>query len=985
MAAVAATIGQDPGGTCPACFVIGKRFHIGLWLACTLGGVLAAPCARALDPDRAIGQFTHAWYENQLPQGTVLSITQRADGAMWLATYGGLVHYSGAGFDTIDPRVAPALKSSAITAVAAGADGTLWVGTLNGGLYRRSGKGLEPVPLPAGIESVFGIVTDTDGALWLTTNAGVVRMAGGAATLLGTAEGFPPRGFYRAIVADPAGGVWIAADGLGVVRWHQGKVEIHDETRGLPSNAVYSLAMDATGTPWVGTQAGAAHFRDGRFQRDPRAAALDGDRIFSLHGDRDGNLWFAPLDKGLCRLSAARFECNNQLEGLRGETVRSMFEDREGNLWIGTTSSGLHRLSQSKLITVTGEMASNAVRAVHQDASGTLWVGTDGGGLARYRDSVLAPAADYNAQLPSQLVRAIETDAQGHLWVAGTEGVTRFNPDGSARRFGLRDGLPGTIAFAFAPARAGGLWTGTLQGVARITGDTVEPLEATRGDDTRALYEDDDGRLWIGLRSGLRCLHRGKLDRCGTDGLPGTSVFAFHPAANGDLWLGTSLGLMRVRDGVVTKYLQRAGFFGDAVFAILDDGLGHFWISSNRGIGRLKQSELALLDRTGSAVMQPHWYGVSDGMLNAQANGASQTPAARTADGRMWFGTANGVVIVDPANLQRNAHSPQVQVERLLVDGEEVDRVGGARLGPGVERIELHYAAMSYVAPAAVRYRYRMEGFDSEWRDAGNARAASYTNLPPGEYVFRVTASNNDGVWNQEGARLAFTLVPRWHQTAWFRALAALVLLAGIASVVWLRLRGARRRERELTREVAQRTDALREANQRLERIAALDALTGIANRREFNRRLVQAWHEHARRAAPLAVLIADIDSFKAYNDTYGHLEGDVALAAVAGAIAGAVRGPDDLAARYGGEEFAALLPNCGAEQANNVAQRMLAAVRALQIAHRASDAAGHVTLSVGVACVAPGEGELPETILRAADEALYRAKAGGRDQAASA
>lgn len=946
---------------------------------------LAAPLAQALDPERPIGHFTHAWYENQLPQGTVLSIAQHADGSLWLATYGGLVHHSGAGFDTTDPRSAPVLMSSAITAVGASPDGTLWVGALNGGLFRRQGHGLEQVPLPAGIESVFGIVNDRDGALWLTTNAGVVRIADGVPVLLGSAEGFPPPGFYRAIVADPAGGVWIAADGLGVLRWHEGKVALFDDSDGLPDNAAYSLAVGSDGTAWVGTQAGPAYFRNGRFHRDPRAAALDGERIYSVYGDRDGNVWFAPLGKGLCRLSPARFDCDNSLEGMGGETVRSLFQDREGNLWIGTTSSGLHRLSQSKLVTVTGNMESNAVRAVHQDAKGTVWVGTDGSGLARYEDAALVPAGTLNARLPSQLVRAIESDAEGRLWVAGTEGITRFNPDGSARNFDIGEGLPGTIAFAFAHAREGGLWTGTLQGVARIVGDTVLPLEATRGDDTRALHEDPSGRLWIGLRSGLRCFSDGQLDHCGTDGLPGTSVFAFHPAANGDLWLGTSLGLMRVRDGVVTKYLQRAGFFGDAVFSILDDRRGNFWVSSNRGIGRLAKADLEALDQGKLSEIAPHWYGISDGMLNAQANGASQTPAWRSTDGRLWFGTAKGVVVVDPAKLHLNTQPPPVSVERLLVDGVDVPADQAGRFGPGVERLELHYAAMSFVAPSAVRYRFRLDGFDRDWHEAGNERTASYTNLAPGDYVFRVTASNNDGVWNETGASLPFTLVPRWHQTPWFRAVVALGLLAVLGGVVWLRLQGARQRERELTDEVAQRTDALREANQRLERIAALDALTGIANRREFNRRLVQAWHEHARRAAPMAVLIADVDEFKAYNDTYGHLEGDAALAAVAGALAEAVRSEHDLAARYGGEEFAVLLPDCSAEEATAVARRMLAAVRALHIAHSASDAADIVTLSIGVASVVPSDDITPELVLRAADAALYLAKASGRDQVATA
>lgn len=950
-------------------------------LAGMLCALLVLP-AQALEARRAIGQFTHVWYENELPQGTVLSIGQQADGAIWLATYGGLARYSGDSFDTIDPRVAPALKSSAITAVSADRGGGLWVGTLNGGLYRRQGRALEPVALPAGIESVFGIVSDTSGSLWLTTNAGVVRAANGTPRLLGDADGFPPRGFYRAIVADREGGVWIAADGVGVVHWHAGRARLYDDHDGLPSNAVYSLAVDAAGAVWVGTQSGPAFFRDGRFHRHPRAAALDGRRIYTLYGDRDGSVWFAPLDMGLCRLVAGDFSCDNTLAGLQGETVRSMFEDREGNLWIGTTSSGLHRLSPSKLVTVTGQMVSNAVRAVHQVPGGALWVGTDGAGLSRYEGAVLQPATDYNRQLPSQLIRAIRSDIRGQLWVAGTEGVTRFDAAGRARTFGLSDGLPGTIVFAFAPARQGGMWTGTLQGVARIDGERVEVVEGTRGDDTRALYEDADGRLWIGLRSGLRCLYLGKVDTCGTDGLAGSSVFAFHPAADGSLWLGTSVGIVRIRDGNVTRYLQRAGFHGDAVFALLDDGRGHFWFSSNRGIGRLAKTEFEALDRGDVQQLAPRWYGTSDGMLNAQGNGASQTPADHSDDGRLWFGTAKGVVIVDPDRMQGNSQPPPVSIERLRVDGVEVDPQDGARLGPGVERMELHFAAMSYVAPSAVRYRYRLDGFDRAWSEPGSGRAAYYTNLPPGDYVFRVMASNNDGVWNEQGAQVRFTLLPQWHQTWWLRALAVLAALGLVAALVRLRLRTARERERALTHEVAQRTDALREANERLQHLAASDALTGIANRREFTRRLRLAWDDHAARNASLAVLLIDVDDFKAYNDSYGHLGGDAALATLAAALAASLRSSDDLAARYGGEEFAILLPDCDTDAAFALARQLVDDVQRLALPHRASGVADVVTVSIGAASQHPAQGGNPDTLLHAADAALYRAKAEGRNQA---
>lgn len=451
------------------------------WMMCWLWAV-ALP-AKALVADRPIAQFTHVWYENQLPQGTVLSIAQQGNGAIWLATYGGLVRHTGEGFDTFDQRVAPGLKSSAITAVAADGQRGLWVGTLNGGLYRFEDNQLTQVVLPGDAGSVFGIVTDSEGAIWLTTNLGVMRMRNGHVRLLGNADGFPPRGFYRALVADPSGGVWIAADGVGVVHWKHGKARLYNRDDGLPSEAVYSLSVGPDGTAWVGTQNGPAYFADGRFQRAPALAALEGQRIYTLYADRAGTVWFAPLGMGLCRLVETTLECENNLPGMGGETVRAMLEDHEGNFWIGTTSSGLQRLSQSKLISLLVPGPSNAVRAVHQVPGGPLWVGTDGGGLSRYQAPGLVLDPAMNRQLPSLLVRSILSDAKGQLWVAGTEGVTRFDARGQARTFGLADGMPGTIVFAFAHARAGGVWAGTLQGVARIDGEQVHVLDATRGDD----------------------------------------------------------------------------------------------------------------------------------------------------------------------------------------------------------------------------------------------------------------------------------------------------------------------------------------------------------------------------------------------------------------------------------------------------------------------------------------------------------------------
>lgn len=951
------------------------------WLAGAVGLLLLVLHGRAfaLDPERSIRQLTHVWYENQLPQGTVLSIAQRADGSIWFATYGGLAHYSGAEFETLDQHSTPALRSSAITALFEDHQGVLWVGTLNGGLYRALGRELERVTLPDGIDSVLGIIEGEPGVLWLATNIGLVRMDATGTHVFAHADGFP-RGAFRGFARDDkGGGIWLAVESIGVVHWHDDRFDSFGLAQGLPSATVYSLHRDRSGVLWVGTLNGLARYRDGRFEREPRLASLDDQRVFALYGDRDGSLWFVAQGRGLCRLSTLRLECEATMPGPGRDVVRSMFEDREGNLWIGTTNSGAHRVSDSKLITVTGTLDSNSVRAVYEDAAGTLWVGTDGAGLTRYRDHVLSPY-EHNDRLLSPFTRALAGDDAGNLWVGSIEGVSRISADGSVRNFGVRDGLPTAIVFAIAPRREGGVWLGDTLGLARIVDEHVEIVAAAGNGDMRALYEAPDGRLWIGQRSGLRCFMHGVLDTCGTDGLDNASVFAFHPGDDGSLWLGTSLGLMRMRAGGLDRYGERTGMNGDAVFAILDDGDGNFWLSSNRGIARIARNDLAALD-AGKAAIEPTWFGKADGMLSQQGNGASQTPAWRTRDGKLWIGTANGIVMVDPTHLRRNLLPPPVVIERVVADGTSHDPAHEARIGPGADRLEFHYAGMSYVAPEAVRYRYQLEGYDQSWVDAEQRRVAYYTNLPPGDYAFQAIARNNDGVWSEHAARFEFRILPRWYETTAFRLLLALAVLGALAGAYRVRLWRVRASERALMHEVALRTRALRAANAELHRLASLDGLTRIANRGAFEEGLARAWEEHRRRGAPLAVLLCDIDVFKAYNDSCGHQAGDAALIRVASAMAAMVRSGDDLAARYGGEELALLLADCDAASAAAVAQRLLEAVRALAIEHRASDVAPWVTVSIGHAAMVPTAEKSSDLLVRLADQALYRAKAQGRDR----
>jgi diguanylate cyclase (GGDEF)-like protein len=342
--------------------------------------------------------------------------------------------------------------------------------------------------------------------------------------------------------------------------------------------------------------------------------------------------------------------------------------------------------------------------------------------------------------------------------------------------------------------------------------------------------------------------------------------------------------------------------------------------------------------------------------------------------------------VIDPAHLSVNRTPPPVVIEEALADNQPIRLEGGDRLRPGRSRFEFRYTALSLRAPEKTAFRFKLEGFDHDWIEAAGRRSASYTNLPSGPYRFRVVASNEDGIWNDRGASVVFSIAPHFYETPWFFLLCAagLGLVAEVAVVT--RTRRFKARQKELEDLVAERTRQLEDANRGLERLSLLDPLTGIANRRQFERVLEFERKRSDRTGASLALLMIDIDNFKAFNDAYGHLAGDACLKGVVEALAGSMRGAGDLLARYGGEEFAVVLPAATLEGARILAERLRVRVEELRIAG-ATDAEEErrVTISIGVAATMETRDVSAEQLIAAADHALYEAKQQGRNRVAVA
>ena len=970
-------------------------------LACALG-----PClpAAAIDTTKLIVQYGHhVWREKDgLPQNSIQAMVQSDRGYIWMGTQEGLVRFDGVRFTIYDDENTHAMPGSDVVALCKDPGGGLWVCLDSGGLFRMRGGAITVPPEVSALQGYrfLSAMTDAAGRLWLgTDNRGLVLLDGPSVHRYTTAEGLPGNMVYATYSA-PDGTVWIGTN-HGLARWRSGRVSAFP----LPvkeRNWYYAIAGDGKGGVWVGSFRGLLHIaHDEAVTSFSAKDGLPSDTVNALLYQQEGACLWIGTKNGLCRYRDGGFESYGTDDGLSSGQVLSLLEDREGNLWVGT-ADGLNRFRDDKFFTLTtaNGLLNNMILNVLQAKDGSLWVGTDGGGASRWNHRAIMNLTKAQG-LPSDTVDTMMEDADGSIWLGlDVGGIVRWK-DGRLTRLLPKDQPLGNTAFtSMLRDREGTLWAGCSNGVFRIRdGHAVlmEKKDGLSGQSVDCLLEDRGGGIWMGTDTGGVDFYKdGKFTAYTTrQGLATDSVLSLYQEAGGTLWIGTTEGLSRLRGGRIANIGYRQGLFSGNVFVILDDGAGRFWMSCNKGVFSVRKSELDAVADGRATQVRCDAYGRPDGMGSSECNGGAQPAGCRTRGGWLCFPTVQGLAVLNPKAIRLNTQPPPVTIEEMRVDGRPVPMKNGLELEPGRHRIEFLYTALSLVAPEKERFRYRLTGYDAGWINAGAQREAVYTGLPPGRYTFQVIACNNDGVWNEQGDAFTFERLPYFYQTWWFVLLCAALAGAAVYGTVTLRLKAAARREAALTRLVAQRTSQLAKANDalvdrgqqlelanaQLKELSNRDDLTGVANRRRFDEALDAEWRRAARTAPPMALLMADIDHFKPYNDAYGHQQGDLCLKQVAEGMAGALQRAGDLLARYGGEEFVAILPGQDLAAAAEVAERLRSRVEALTIPSGVSGVSPYVTISVGVATSAQADLAKPDDLVAAADAALYRAKREGRNR----
>ena len=721
--------------------------------------------------------------EHGLPQLSARAITQTRDGYLWVGTLNGLARFDGVRFQSFTAGNTPELYSDTINVLYEDRAGDLWIGTVDGGLARYHQGRFALFSNADGLRSITinAITEDGDGVLWVGTAGGLHRMVSSnrfervPATLMPvevivglrtTREGDvwvitledlrllrhgqlvqgrirSPK-IIRCFETDSSGDLWLGFEAGGIARVRAETMTLNAEKLAVHST---SLCRDPNGIMWLGSSTGEL------WQADAQGAwAVVGkpvsSGILTMRGDSSGNLWLGMDGAGLGRLRQKVLTAHTTEHGPLGTHLTSVAEDHQGRIWGGTMGNGLLAWEGNRFVSVPIRSTPRNVTSLLCDHNGTLLFGTlhvHEGELYRR-----ATNGDFVAERAfGRQCRTLFEDRDGGLWVGKWRGGVDYYKDGRVTHYVRSNGLSNDRIFSIAQDPQGDIWIGTLNGLNRLANGQFTHFHREQGlggNDVRVLFVDRAGTLWAGSTGG---------------------------------------GLTRYQKGRFATITSRQGLISDWVEQILEDDDGNLWLGSGAGIMRASLRELNDCATGKAAYVHCAAFRQDDGLLLPNSGTGFQPSCLKTRAGQLWFGTEAGVVVIDPKRIQPNPTPPQVHIEKFLVDGQ-VHEVhpkppSEAVIAPGRQRVEFHYTGLDLSAPTAIRFKYRLEGYDGEWLNAGTKREAIYTRVPPGRYRFQVLAANNDGVWTAEGAALAVRVIPSWWQTWWFRG----ALIAGLAGLIF--------------------------------------------------------------------------------------------------------------------------------------------------------------------------------------------------------
>jgi signal transduction histidine kinase/ligand-binding sensor domain-containing protein len=812
-----------------------------LILLALLSALFQSPSVVALDPSLDISQYAHTarTFRNGFLSGAVYTVAQSADGYLWLGTQTGVYRFDGVRAVQLElPRLARTEAGSLLPT----RDGTLWIGTLDGLVSWKSGQ-LTEYPT-VGHQRINALLQDRDGTVWVGTALG--GLAGRLCAIRsGGTQCYGDDGSLGAAVEslyeDGDGNLWVGALS-GLWRWKPGP-PVH--LLATPIMERQTLAQGDDGSVLVIANDKVRQFTGASVADYPLQGLPPSLGAVRILRDRNGALWIGTNTRGLVHVYRGKTSSFTQKDGLSSDQVKALFQDREGTVWVAT-AAGLdqfHELAVTSLSLDEG-ISSASAHSVLAARDGSVWIG-QADGLYRWKDG----SVDSYRKRPhpgrmDDRISSLFEDEDGRIWVSAWRGLVAF----ANGKFTEVPSVPEGSTFAIAGDNHGGLWlslwfTSADDGLAHLVdGKIIEqahPTELIGGPVTGGLVSDPDGGVWAGLfTGGLAHYRQGHVQILPlTDAGAGASrVLDLSRNRDGTIWAATEHGLSRLSNGHVATLTTANGLPCNKVHWIIEDNLSSYWLYTQCGLLQVARTELDAWVADPTRTIQPTTFDAADGIRLVPTLSGMHPQVTKSSDGKIWFVNYDTVSFFDPPRMARNIVAPPVHIEHITADHKSYESTSGLRLPPLVRDISIDYTAVSFIAPEKVHFKYRLEGQDPDWREVVNDREAQYSNLAPGNYRFRVTASNNNGLWNETDAAFDFSIAPAYWQTAWFRALCVSVFMAFLWMLYRLRMRQvAREFDMKLDARVEERTRIARDLHDTL-----LQSFQGLLLRFQTARELLR-------------------------------------------------------------------------------------------------------------------------------------------------
>lgn len=768
----------------------------------------------ALDPGQSIDQYVLDQWKNKegLASNIIYSISQTPDGYLWIATAGGVMRFDGVKFSPMEYNKSQDSRNrgKAIYYVLfVDREGTLWIGGSRELIkYQYQTHQFTFFTKKNGLKghSISHVYEDMKGNLWIGFLGGYLnRFTNGKFTRFNVSVSHDTRDSkIISIIEDSSRNLLVATQKNGIFQFKNGKfLKCDIKDAGPKVNKIYK---DRNRELWIGTNKGLVHIIDKKNRIYSFRDGLSNENIINIEEDSHGNLWVGTLN-GLNRLKKnepGEIVIEKRLEN---HLISYLFEDRENNLWIGTAESGLIRLKNAKFIThaSANKNQGTIIYAVFEDRQGDTWVGANEGKLLRYRKNEYLETLQIPGKINTNII-CIDEDSNGNLWMGSCEdGVFKWERKSNRFiNFTTRDGLADNYVISVSHDSKNNLWFSTDNGVSRYSKGVFKSFknqDGLLGKQVAYTYEDKNHSIWVLNSKGINVLKNGKFTRDNMiTYLKGIGVVCIYEEQtspnNGEnvFWFGTyGHGIRRFKDGTFTSYTDKDGLISNYIYQLFADDWGNFWMSSNRGTLRINKNQLDAFAQGQVDRIHCTSFDTSDGMISVHFyNTLSASSAIKTRDGELLFVTKKGITMVHPGKIKVNRIPPPVIIEDFFFKGSERYAYNGlyqeTLVFKGMNHIGFHFTAPTFLSPGKIKFKYQLKGHDKDWAflAPGASRVALYEGLAPRSYIFKVTACSSEGIWNNTGASMAFTINTCFQNSTTFKVLLLLGGLALVAAAVFL-------------------------------------------------------------------------------------------------------------------------------------------------------------------------------------------------------